>query len=213
MSLERGGRNSNSDSSTGDSSVAQPFGRQDYWESFYRNQQVDFSWYSAWQDIEPFLLEWIVAPNPLLSSLSSSSSRADTKDYYTILLPGIGSDVSLVENLYHAGFQNLYAFDYAQESIDYCRQRMKNITTTIDFRTADARDLTGYNNNNNKNELLQDEEEPFYFDAVIDKGTLDAIFLSGTTTVERIQNLKLAIQEMQRLLRPSTGIFWSLSGI
>jgi hypothetical protein len=25
--------------------------------------------------------------------------------------------------------------------------------------------------------------------------------------------LKLAIQEMQRLLRPSTGIFWSLSGI
>jgi SAM-dependent methyltransferase len=224
------------DRSDGDSSssvVAKPFGRQDYWESFYRNQVDDFSWYSTWNDIEPFVLEWIgvdepqskaSSSSPSTSSSALSQSQSSSSSSYNILLPGIGADVSLVENLVQAGFPNLYAFDYAQESIDYCRQRISNNSiiiindaTTIDLRIADARDLTCYNNNNNNERLSNQPEdgeiEPFYFDAVIDKGTLDAVYLAGTTTTERRQNLNLAIREMQRLLRPGTGIFWSLSGI
>ena len=187
---------------------AEAFGKQEFWESFYRDQQDDFSWYSSWDDIAPFISEWIKPP----------SARSMNGSSFNILLPGIGSDVSLVQSLWKVGFRNLYAFDYAQESTDYCQKRIANDSafsdnsgsTIVDFRTADARDLSCYNE---LGPCETHDDQSFYFDAVIDKGTLDSIYLAGSTQEEKRYNLDTAVSAMQRLLRPGTGIFWSLSGI
>jgi SAM-dependent methyltransferase len=153
------------------------FGRQEYWEGFYKEHDADsFSWYAEWDDLEPLISEFI-----------SPESE--------ILIPGVGID-SLVRDMYDAGYERLAAFDYAPESIVHC-QNMLGSGRTVDLRTSDARDL------------------PYAsecFDAVIDKGTLDAVFLAGDNMAEKQDSLTRAISELDRVLRPG-GIFWSLSNI
>ena len=105
-------------------SPQEPFGRQDYWQGFYEeNNQEDFSWYATWQDMEPFVREWVA-------------------ENQSILLPGVGTD-SLLMDMYAAGFTDLSAFDYAPESTKYWKQnnRWVNGRCPVDVRTADARDL------------------------------------------------------------------------
>jgi SAM-dependent methyltransferase len=161
-------------------SVAQPFGRQEYWEGFYKDQsnanETSFSWYAGWNDLEPLISEWIAPAQ-------------------NVLMPGVGID-SLVRDMYDAGYEQLTAFDYAPESIAHC-QRMLGKDRTVDLSTADARDLPYASES---------------FDAVIDKGTLDAVFLAGDDMDERLDSLTRALAELDRVLRPG-GIFWSLSAI
>jgi SAM-dependent methyltransferase len=163
---------------TSRNAVAQPFGRQEYWEGLYKEQDKSesFSWYAGWNDLEPFISEWI--------------PRASK-----VLIPGVGID-SILTDMYDAGYEQLAAFDYAPESIAHC-QHMLGADRTVDLRTADCRDLP------------YDSES---FDAVIDKGTLDAVFLAGDDPDERLDSLTRAISELARVLTPG-GIFWSLSGI
>jgi SAM-dependent methyltransferase len=158
--------------------VAKPFGKQEYWEGFYKEQGADsFSWYAEWKDLEPLISEWIPPESK-------------------VLIPGVGID-SLVRDMYDAGYEQLTAFDYAPESIAHC-QTMLEPDRAVDLRTADARDLACYASES--------------FDAVIDKGTLDAVFLAGDNIDERQESLRRAISELARVLRPG-GIFWSLSGL
>jgi SAM-dependent methyltransferase len=158
--------------------VAQPFGRQEYWEGLYQDQDADsdFSWYAGWNDLEPFVAEWI-AP--------------DQK----VLIPGVGID-SILTDMYDAGYEQLTAFDYAPESIAHC-QHMLGDDRRVHLRTADCRDLPYASES---------------FDAVMDKGALDAVFLAGDDKDERLDSLTRAISELARVLKPG-GIFWSLSGI
>ena len=159
--------------------AAQPFGRQDYWQGVYEQQTSDFSWYAAWPELEPFIVEWV------------------SQDH-DILLPGVGCD-ALLKDLWNAGYTELAAFDYAPRSIEYCQSTMLlPEEANVQLVVADARDLSCY--------------ESASFDAVLDKGTLDAIFLAGDTAAQRLNNLQRSISELQRVLRPG-GIFWSLSGI
>jgi SAM-dependent methyltransferase len=158
--------------------VAQPFGRQEYWENLYKDQDAEesFSWYAGWNDLEPFISEWI-------------------SPAHKVLIPGVGID-SLITDMYDADYEQLTAFDYAPESIAHC-QHMLGPDREVDLRTADARDLPYASES---------------FDAVIDKGTLDAVFLAGDDTDERLDSLTRAISELARVLKPG-GIFFSLSGI
>lgn len=152
------------------------FGRKEYWQDVYRNNNQDFSWYAEWQDLEPFVREW-----------------ADVDDI--ILLPGVGTD-PLMMKLYHENYQNLWAYDYASESIAYWKRRL-DPSVKIDLQTADARDLP-----------YRDEQ----FDVILDKGTFDAVYLAGDSSQERIVILEEALVEVDRVLKPG-GTFWSLSAI
>ncbi|KAL3910866.1 MAG: hypothetical protein SGARI_001922 [Bacillariaceae sp.] len=82
------------------------------------------------------------------------------------------------------GYSNLTAMDYAPEAIERCREMLEAAdteTSSIRLAVADARDLSS---------VFSDEE----FDAVFEKGTLDAIFLSGG------QDKKLALQNMNQAI-------------
>eukprot|EP00977_Amphora_coffeiformis_P024203 scaffold15108_cov180-Amphora_coffeaeformis.AAC.79 len=195
-------------SSSSSSPTAKPFGRQDYWESFYQerrqqgnnnndsnnietNDEVDaddeessFTWYAGWNDLEPFLREFIQPED-------------------RILIPGAGMD-SLVLNMYDAGYHNLTVLDYAQASMAYFERRREH--RAIQTHVADARDL-------HRLFPTDDDESSCCFDVVLDKGTLDAISIAGETAVEKHDNFIQATREFQRILKPGGGILWSLSGI
>ena len=206
------GSETSAPSSLSTSSVAKPFGRQEYWESFYNKSgnhendtatphddaPQDFSWYSSWDEMEPFVMEW-QPPAP------------DT----TVLVPGIGSDASLLVSLHAAGYTGaLAAFDYAPSSIDYCVQQLaaKNVDDDnlhVDWAVADATQPLPYST--------------ACMDLILDKGTLDAIFIAGggggssnssSSDDKKKTNhmLHQAVTQLQNVLKPG-GIFWSLSGI
>lgn len=156
----------------------QGFGKQEFWQKFYKDRQSDFTWYAGFQDLEPFLREWI---------------STDDK----ILLPGVGMD-SLLLDMYDGGYQSLSAFDYASESIEYFERIKGNERSGIELNVADARNLTLYEENS--------------FDTIVDKGTLDAIYLAGNNKEEKLKSLNQSVMEFKRVLRP-TGILWSLSNI
>ena len=106
----------------------------------------------------------------------------------SVLLPGVGNDAAMV-GLYDAGWQSLCAFDYAAEGVERSRV-LFGAERPVDLRVADARELP-YGDS--------------AFDACLDKGTFDAIFLAGGDSLQR------AVDELARCVRPG-GVVVSFTG-
>jgi SAM-dependent methyltransferase len=165
------------------------FGRQDYWNQLYEKQS-NFSWYAGWEDLKPFVDEF----------LDKSNDR--------VLIPGVGNDATLVD-MYDDGYVHLTAMDYAPEGIERCREMLGSSRTRehdcsesggVELVVADARDLKG---------VFDDHS----FDAVMEKGTLDAIFLSGGHDKSKSEeSLNLAISELGRCVNPG-GIWISVAAV
>lgn len=177
------------------SSVAQRFGRQDYWESFYDKEESDFSWYSSWEEMEPFVMEWVP---PSLDD--NGNNNGDNISGNTVLIPGIGSDASLLQSMYEAGYTQLAAFDYAPSAVSHVQSQLAGtpLGNTIDLSVADATQTLPYPANSVR--------------LVVDKGTLDAISIAGKTRDEKRDMVRKSVVHLQQVLAPG-GIFWSLSGI
>lgn len=159
------------------------FGRQEYWNTVYKKES-NFSWYAKWEDLKPFVTEFI-------PSCQSS-----------ILLPGVGNDMVLID-MYKDGYTNLTAMDYAPEAIERCQDMFQTEDDgnepKIEFRVADARDLQGW--------------DSCYFGGILEKGTLDAIYLSGgKNKTLATENLQFAFSELTRCLKPG-GIWMSVAGV
>jgi len=177
------------------------YGRKEYWNEAYKEEE-EFSWYSGWSDIEPFFTELVPV---------ESKPR--------VLLPGIGNDSTMVE-MYDYGYTRMKAFDYASEGIECAKrffgpQRLfidsdsrsntpiekktrKDDEEGVDLRVADARDLS----------LLYEDNS---FDAVLEKGTLDAVFLSGGKDKKVAgEQLQMAVSELARIVRTG-GIVVSIA--
>lgn len=174
------------------------FGRQDYWNQFYHEEKTPFSLYCNLDDLEPFLHEFV-----------PDRSAA-------ILLPGVGNDDTLVQMYYEANYINLTAMDYAPAAIARCREMLvecaeslsSSSTTTnrddwgdhVSLVVADARNL-------------EDVFESNQFDAVMEKGTLDSIYLSGgKDKALSFQHMDQSISELGRCVRPG-GTFLSVAGV
>jgi SAM-dependent methyltransferase len=115
-----------------------------------------------------------------------------------VLVPGVGNDATLVD-MYDAGYSYLTAMDYAPEGIERCRE-MLGEHRLVTLCVADARDLQG----------VFDNEA---FDAVLEKGTLDAIFLSGgQEKMKCLEHLEMAIDELGRCVKPG-GIWISIAAV
>ena len=113
-----------------------------------------------------------------------------------ILIPGVGND-SLLRDMYDAGYTNLVAFDYAPDGVACALDQIQD--RLVEIIVADARDLTAVFPNDS-------------FHAVLDKGTLDAIYLSGGKSNKALgaTHLSWAVREFRRVVKPG-GVIVSLS--
>ena len=100
-----------------------------------------------------------------------------------VLIPGVGNDAAMV-GLFDDGWQRLTLFDYSPEGVRRAAELFGE--RPVDLRVADACDL------------------PYAtaaFDAALDKGTLDAVYLNGGTDPEaRTRKLEEAVAELTRTI-------------
>ena len=160
------------------------FGSMEYWDDTYVGRGDlpgdEYSWYYGWEKIRPHV-------QPHISS--SSSKRGDR-----ILIPGVGNDPILLDML-SAGYTELTAQDYSQHAIERQRDLLSHHRGGggVSLSCGDVRKLPA-----------EWRENPF--DVIIEKGLLDAVYLSGDGQVER------AVRSLSRALKPG-GIFVSISGV
>ena len=183
------------------------FGNMAYWDESYRKSLGDidgdgggdgdglrkntrydssstggtFSWYCGWKDELEPFFAELVPPE---------------RDP-AVLVPGIGND-ACIRDMFDAGYRRLTAFDYAPDGVE-CARRMlgpERLRCMVDLRVADARSLP-----------YRDAS----YDAVLDKGTLDSIYLSGGKDKKLArEHLDMAISELARVVKVG-GIVFSVT--
>ena len=155
------------------------FGTRSYWDEMYQ----------ARGDFPADEYSWYFPFGDVKSYLSTHIATKDTP----LLFPGIGNDPFLLE-AYQQGYKNVVAFDYSEHAIE--RQRdllsIEPGADSIELSVQDARELPA----------SWGEK----FGGVVEKGCLDAIYLSGDGQLE------LAVAEIRRVLAPG-GTLISISGV
>jgi len=195
-------------SASNTSKTAQAFGEQTYWERSYvealkeeagenkvnqRATDADppvaaFSWYCRWEDLSPFFSE-------LLEKKNIPSNPK-------ILVPGVGNDPTILEMHKQSGYSNIFAFDYAPSAVECCQKFLGEElmqSGNIQLSVADARDLS---------DAYDDET----FDVVLDKGTLDSIYLIGNCKERKYHNLEQSVKELARVIQPG-GFVMSVTAV
>jgi len=190
-----------------DTDAKSEFGTKIYWDAMYEGMgdfdAEEYSWYYGYEVIRPHLQEYgeeLLLHSDVISGAVEDEAAASSKhkSQLSILLPGCGNDPLLLD-LYNDGYRKLTAFDYSLGAIGRQRELLEYLPATsekrdIELRVEDARALpTEWTNS---------------FDIIIEKGALDAIYLS----VNDERNLEKAIAEFERVLRPG-GICISCSGV
>jgi SAM-dependent methyltransferase len=179
-----------------DSHARSMFGTQQYWNDVYQGQgdvPADaYSWYGLhWHDlrrhVQPF-----VSPT------------------HRILLPGIGNDVLLVD-LLRAGYGR-HGMIVAQ---DYSMPALERQVELIEAHGFASPQYSFTNDNESPIQLSCSNvihglpmEWQDYFDVILEKGLLDAVYLSDETT----ENMQKAIQNLKQALKIG-GIFVSVSAV
>ena len=176
-----------------DAKARSQFGTKSYWDSMYEGMGEfpadEYSWYyNCFDMIKPFLQEYIHD--------AASESLTLQKSELSILIPGCGND-SLILDLYNAGYRCLSAFDYSSGAIDRQRELLSylpagSVLDKVKLRVEDARSLP--------------MEWTESFDVVIEKGALDAIYLSGEGSLEK------SVIEIARVIKRG-GLCISCSGV
>ena len=106
-----------------------------------------------------------------------------------VLVPGMGNDAA-VAHLYDAGWRSIVAFDYSADAVRRAEALLRG-REGVELLCADACDLP----------LAADA-----FDAVLDKGALDAVDIAGGDGLAR------AAAELARVVRPG-GVAVSVSRV
>eukprot|EP00980_Cylindrotheca_fusiformis_P009941 scaffold2196_cov99-Cylindrotheca_fusiformis.AAC.4 len=163
---------------TDDDEARSEFGTKTYWDDLYQGRGDFPSLEYSWY------FGWEGYGTLVKDWVSKDSD---------ILIPGIGNDSILVDLLKH-GYDKLTATDYSEHAID--RQidliSYEYSEDAVELKTMDARQM--------------DEKWTNRFDTILEKGALDAIYLSGDG------NLEQAAKEFERVLKPG-GMLISISGV
>jgi SAM-dependent methyltransferase len=111
-------------------------------------------------------------------------------EHARVMIAGIGNDPSPVA-MYDDGYSDMLAFDYSDEGVVRAKQLFGPDRDNIRLITADARDLP---------------VEDASIDATLDKGTLDAIYITGKTCLQD------SIKEITRVTAPG-GVIMCISRV
>lgn len=159
------------------------FGTKEYWDDVYAGRgdfpSEEYSWYYGFDVMKRHIQPYL-------------------KKQHNILVPGIGND-SILLDLLSAGYQKITAQDYSQHAIErqhdllsYYYNHGDNMISQVSLEVSDVRHLpTDWENE---------------FDVVLEKGLLDAVYLSGNGQAEQ------AVTALARTLRKG-GVFVSVSGV
>lgn len=162
-----------------ESGARSAFGTKEYWDDVYAGRG-DFP-----ADCYSWYYGFDVLNKHVKHYISDKTHR--------ILVPGVGND-SLLVDLVQAGYRNLVGQDYSEHAVE----RQEDLLWQVDG-AAEVSMLQGDVTN-------LPVEWTATFDAVIEKGLLDAVYLSGDGNVER------ATSELLRVLKPG-GVMVSVSGV
>ncbi|XP_020975767.1 methyltransferase-like protein 13 [Arachis ipaensis] len=148
------------------------FTSKENWDKFFtiRGTNDPFEWYAEWP-------EW---PYPLLSHLPPNADGGDAAPQ--LLIPGCGN-CGNSEHLYDAGYTGLTNIDFSKVVISDMLRRNVRLRPHMRWRVMDMTNMQ-----------LEDE----IFDAVIDKGGLDA--LMEPELGPKLGNQYLS--EVKRVLKP-----------
>eukprot|EP00529_Nitzschia_sp_RCC80_P031247 CAMPEP_0113500210 /NCGR_PEP_ID=MMETSP0014_2-20120614/32181_1 /TAXON_ID=2857 /ORGANISM="Nitzschia sp." /LENGTH=364 /DNA_ID=CAMNT_0000394479 /DNA_START=133 /DNA_END=1229 /DNA_ORIENTATION=+ /assembly_acc=CAM_ASM_000159 len=219
-----GDEDEDDDDDDDDSLARSQFGTKLYWDEMYQGRgdfpSDEYQWYYGWDEIKSIVEQYTTHAKDDSSTNTSTSSSDD------ILVLGIGNDPVLLD-LLQVGYTKLTATDYSEHAIerqqdlldfggygDYVvdvndeEEEEEDISTaendggdetqstTIELRQMDARKM--------------DPNWTEKFNLILEKGCLDAIYLSGDGHLERVE------RELFRILQDSsrkTGILVSVSGV
>jgi SAM-dependent methyltransferase len=207
-----GGNDPKDDDDDDDWDALSSFGRKQYWDDVYNGvgdfPAEQYSWYYGYDEISRHIKQWF--PN-------HKNNNNNNKSTDRLLLPGIGND-NLLLDLLKVGYRDITAQDYSRGALlrqmdlltsgGWCSGGpapaalgSSTATTTISSATAPRIVLS---HSDVKNLPFADGT----FDGIIEKGLLDAVYLSDQTS----DNLRLAVQSLTRCLKPG-GILLSVSGV
>ncbi len=173
------------------------FGRMTYWDESYReslfeNENSDGrDGSTSINDAETF--SWYCGWEELEPFFAELVPLQNS----TVLVPGIGNE-ACIRDMFDAGYQDIDAFDYAPEGVE-CAKRMfgpDRLKSMNGLQVADARSLP---------------YDDASFDVVLEKGTLDSIFLSGGKDKSLARkHLGMAVSELARVVKEG-GIVFSVT--
>lgn len=184
-----------------DADAKSQFGTKEYWDEQYQGRgdfpMDEYQWYFGFERYGKFV-----------------QTYAPSKDE-EILIPGIGNDPILLD-LLQKGYTKLTATDYSEFAIERQKDFLAHQQYPFSTHLDTANDETSTEQSDEQQEqsikLLQMDARKMpiqwaeKFDAIAEKGALDAIYLSGDGNVE------LAAKEFERILKPG-GILISVSGV
>ncbi len=167
---------------SGDDNARSAFGTKEYWDEVYLGRgdfpAEEYTWYFGFDSYQRLVQDHVCQKDA------------------SILIPGIGNDPILLD-LLQKGYRNLTATDYSEHAVD---RQMDLISYVYDHYPEDAVTLKCMDARE------MDQSWTNKFDAILEKGALDAIYLSGDG------NLELAVKEFERILKDD-GILLSVSGV
>ena len=169
------------DSMHDDAEARSQFGTKAYWDDMYRGVG-DF----AKEEYE-WYFGW-----PEVKPYFQEHVHTTSK----VLIPGMGNDPLLLD-LVGAGYGDITAFDYSKGAVARQAELLAYDANAEDVVTLLCRDARAL-----------DEAWTGAFDAILEKGCLDALYLSDDTD----GNVRKAAEELRRVLKPG-GIFMSVSGV
>ncbi|GMH28276.1 hypothetical protein Nepgr_030119 [Nepenthes gracilis] len=145
------------------------FTSKENWDKFFTIRgSAGFEWYAEWHELKdhllPLLSSYVASPDAFSAATTYASATeqpppSTSKENFRILVPGCGNSL-LSEHLYDAGFHAITNIDFSKVVISDMLRRNVRRRPGLRWRVMDMTNM---------------QFEDGAFDAVLDKGGLDAL--------------------------------------
>ncbi|KAL3628305.1 hypothetical protein CASFOL_027351 [Castilleja foliolosa] len=186
------------------------FTSKENWDQFFtiRGSDDSFEWYAEWPQLQSLLTDQLLSPSSALTGSDRDAPAAAQAAEVSILVPGCGNS-KLSEHLYDAGFLDIMNVDFSKVVIsDMLRRnvrerpgmkwRVMDMTSmqVIIMANAEARSQESVEREKS-NVICASQFADETFDAIVDKGGLDALMEPELGSILGNQYLS----EVKRLLK------------